>query len=848
MGDFGRIIQPVLGTAALAVAYFVPITAPYLAPLGISLLLSSGIGEISRAIAPKPSPPQEFDLANIETARRGRTVAFFEATAARDIVYGEVMKSGPIMPIALTGDENEYFHFCLLLAGHEIEDTGDLYFGDRLHDPGDPDWASHVDVRVLKGTANQAADPIMLEDLGPIGWSAKHRLRGVAYLYVVMKWDPDFWPAGFPNIKIVVKGKKPFGSWTENAASCIYDYMTDSDLGMGIPAAKINSAAFSAAQTICDQTVVMQGGGSPAPTQKRYTLNGSISTESKPIDVLEQMLTAMAGTMVYFQGEYHLYAGAYDSPTVTLTEDNLRGPITVHPRPSRKDRFNAVRGLFPKKDDLWEIRDFPPVTNATYEAEDGGDRLYMDVQLPFTDDPVRAQRIAKIMMERHRQSVTCEFPANMTAHRLAPWDTVMLDIDQLGWSSKVFRVLTWDLAPGGGIDLTLQEEASAVYDWNAEETVLDPAPNTNLPNPYTVGAPGTPSVVESLYATRDSTGVKARATVSWMASSGPFVVAYQLEHRLVGESTWRIEPRVAGTSADINDIEPGNTEFRVKAINSLNVSSAYSNTLTQEISGLSTPPSAPQNLSLSAIGGMAILRWDPSTDLDVRIGGKWLIRHSKETSGAAWNQAYTIGTALSGSESVAVLPLKAGTYLVRAEDAIGVLGTVASVTTKQATILAYTTTNTVTEHTSSPPFSGTKSNLVVDTGNLKIDLTGSPVVLTGTYGFAAGIDFGSVVRRRLTSDISLLISNETDLIDSRTSNIDTWESFDGDVDGRGDAELQYRETDDNPAGSPVTWSDWKRFDSVEVEARGVEFQAVLSVEDAAYNVLVDELAVTADQI
>ena len=841
MGNFEELIQPALGVVLVVAGIIIP-GGQFLIPIGASLLVSSAIQAVARTLAPSGGLPRPLDIAD----RTGRTVALFNAVAPRDIVYGETMKSGPIMPIALTGADNEFFHYVLPLAGHECESIGDVYFGDRKLGDGHP-IDPFVQISKVLGSPTQAADPTMLTNLGGVGWTTNHRLRGICYLYVRLTWDITIWPAGFPNVKAVVKGKKPGGAWTDNAATCIDDYMKDA-MGMMIPAAKVNTAATATAETICDELVTLQGGGSPAPTQKRYTLNGVISTGAKPIEILEGLLTAMAGAFVYQQGEFRIFAGAYVAPTVTIDQDSLRGAVVVRPRPSRRERFNAVRGLFPNMDNLWEVRDFPPVTNATYEAEDGGVRLYLDIQLPFTDNPTRAQRIAKIFLERHRQSVVVEFPANLSAHELGPWDTVNVSLAQLGWGPKVFRTLDWKLAPAWGIDLVLQEEASTVYDWTAEETVIDPAPNTTLPTPFAVAAPGVPSVVESLFVTRDSSGVKARAEVSWTLSAGPFVAAYGVEHRLVGDPLWRVEPRTAGPPYFIDDITPGNTEFRVRAFNSLQVASAYSTTLTQEITALSAPPAAPTNLSLSAIGGMAMLRWDPSTEIDVRLGGKWRIRHEKVLVGAAWNHSYTIGDALSGSESVAIVPLKEGTYLVRAEDSVGVLGAVALITTKQATILDFINTNTITEHTSSPPFPGAHSNTEVDTGNLKITTTGSPVLLTGTYTFSAGFDFASVVRRRLTTDLALVISNESDLIDSRLTNIDTWESFDGDTDGAGDLEMQFRETDDDPAGSPVTWSPWKRFDSVEVQARGVEFRALLTVNDGNFNILMSELEVVADRL
>src|SRR3990170_2184258 len=178
--------------------------------------------------------------------------------------------------------------------------------------------------------------------------------------------------------------------------------------------------------------------------------------------------------------------------------------------------------------------DFPPVTNAGYEAADGGTRLYKEIDLPFTTNARMAQRIAKIHLERARQAIVCKFPAKLGALELTTWDTVRLDIAQLGWSAKVFRILEWALTEDCGVDLTLQEEAAAIYSWSLEETVGDLAPNTGLPNPFTVQPPGAPEVTEGLYVTRDGSGVKAFVDLSWQESPDEYVQSgghYQVEYR-----------------------------------------------------------------------------------------------------------------------------------------------------------------------------------------------------------------------------------------------------------------------------------------------------------------------------
>ena len=99
---------------------------------------------------------------------------------------------------------------------------------------------------------------------------------------------------------------------------------------------------------------------------------------------------------------------------------------------------------------------------------------------------------------------------------------------RMGWTGKDFEVVSWSLvieedaanAPLLGVDLGLRETATTVYDWaSGEETLIDPAPNTTLPDPFVV-APPTSLVLTSgtaaLFLKIDGT-VVSRIKVNWTA-------------------------------------------------------------------------------------------------------------------------------------------------------------------------------------------------------------------------------------------------------------------------------------------------------------------------------------------
>src|SRR3546814_10333437 len=79
------------------------------------------------------------------------------------------------------------------------------------------------------------------------------------------------------------------------------------------------------------------------------------------------------------------------------------------------------------------------VTNATYLAEDNDERIWKDIDLPFTTSAATAQRLAKIDLERARQQMTTVWPCKLTAMRVQAGEVVKLTNSRFGWSEKPFE-------------------------------------------------------------------------------------------------------------------------------------------------------------------------------------------------------------------------------------------------------------------------------------------------------------------------------------------------------------------------------------------------------------------------
>lgn len=869
-------------------------TATVIATVLVNVAISLAVNAVGSLFKPKAS----------NLSQRGDTLTFRAPTEAARVVYGETRVGGPILFMATSsslGTPNGFLHMVIALAGHEVDSIGAVYFnGEEVQinaSTGQAGGAYAGFARVKKwlGSPDQVADADLLAAF-PGVLTAAHRFRGIAALYVRLLHSPSgVWAAGIPTITAVVRGREVYDpsnvghniavpstwTWSDNAVLCALDYlrgvpmtlMTSAierpyGLGEAVQDADINFTSAIAEASVAAELVPVIGGG----TQRRYTVNGTVDTDVAPSEILAALRGAMAGNIYFAGGQFEVAAGYYRPPAITLGDGETVAAKQTQVRRASIDLINGVKGLYVGPLNNYQPSDFPSVQDALAVAEDNGEQRWADVEFPFTNTASACQRLAWIRLQKNRQQIVTRRRFSLVALQTQIGDVVMINDEKRGWSAKPFEIVEWGLsieagengAPAIAVEATLAETASAIFDWDGSlERAVDFAPDTNLPDPRFVSPPGGPGIAEENYVTRTGAGVKTRVTVSWAASDTPFAVEYRLEYRAAGATTWTILPKTSSTLIELSDFAAGVWDFRVQAINVYGATSVYAESLGISVQGLSAAPVALTALQVQAQGNQAVLTWTQSVDLDVTEGGKIEFRHSPNMSGVTWDTATTIRDSVPGSEVSAVVPLKAGTYLVRPVDSTGNPGPIASVTSKQASQHGFTSLagSPITEN---PGFSGTKTGCSVSGGRLSLSGAGlvdsiadfdavtnfdtfGGLSTEGSYTFATAYNFGAVTRARLTSIIDVAIVSTGDSIDSRTGNIDDWDDFDGTVPGAGDAWVEFRQTDDNPSGSPV-WTNWMRLDVAEIEAWGVQLRAQLRVSDAAYNIEIITLQVKAERI
>lgn len=844
------------------------IGSAFLAKAALSIVGSLLLSAASQALAPKPKMPVQQNF--------GVRVSQRAALVPREMVYGRTRKGGTIIFMHTSGAGNSILDLVITVAAHRVQKIGAIYFDGvaAIADgatEGTGRWAGNAFVWRALGGDDQTAFASSLGAFLSELWSPAHRLRGVAAIHLRLIYNQsggqDVWPTGLPNITFDVEGKNDIFDprtdtvgYTENAALCLADYMTHPVYGLSaVIGQDIDEDDLIASANICAESVLLSGGGSEA----RYTCNGIVSLDQSRQAIIQSLLTAMQGTCAFAAGKWHIHAGAYRVPTVTLTADDARpGGIRVVTRQSMAENFNAVRGTFVSPENDWQPDDFPAYASPVYLAEDNAERRWKDIALPFTVSASMAQRLAKVDLERQRRQITVEFSGKLKCWEAKVGDTITLDYPRLGWAAKPFEVkaLRVELVGGQLLPvLTLRETSPLVYSWDASEAqIYAAAPRTTLPGPFDIDAPGITSAIEELYVTRQGDGVKALVRLGWSASVSRSVIAYEIEGRLDG-GEWTLLGRTSALTFEALDVTPGFWQFRVRAESILGVRSAWAEIVIQ-VFGLLGTPSALTGVSLQSAGGLAVLKWDLHSDLDVRIGGQIVIRHSTSLA-PTWASSVSVDE-VAGGMTIGVVPLMPGAYILRARDSSGILGPVSIVQTAGIQALPFLAIGTLQED---DEFAGARSDVAIVGTTLQLSdgtlfsshasiaalpSVGYPsgvVDVTGIYEFATVFDFATIKTVRLRRDLDVASIRVLDRIGQRVGNVSTWESFSGAVGAEGDVWVEVATTDDDPSGSPI-WSDWSLVENDEITARGVKARAILTTDDANFTPRVSRLRLHADEV
>jgi hypothetical protein len=422
-----------------------------------------------------------------------------------------------------SGTDQEYVDYIIAVAAHKVASITEIWFEEKqawtLAGGVTSTYSGYLDVAVR--TEGAADNYISIN--GGTKWGSSRRLTGCAYVHLRLKRTGDDKKAespllsGLPSrVTIIGDGALlydprkdstvPGGSGTHRVTDQstwgAYTNADDTDnpalqllwwllgweingklsVGCGVPYGRIDMESFITAANICDETITLAIGG----TQKRYRTSGTASDSDDRMEIINNFLASMNGTLRDNGGKLTVTAMKNDLADYVLTfnEGDMIGGFDWQQTRGLTENYNIARGRYvdPSANSLYQMVDYPEVGFA---PSDGIERV-MSLDLPYVEDGRRAQRIAKQVLQRNQYRGMFSATFNVKALGCQVGDVVRLSLEALGWSNKLFRVVSQEIRFDGQVPMALVEENAAIYAWDADDlapvtptapTIYDPLNN-----------------------------------------------------------------------------------------------------------------------------------------------------------------------------------------------------------------------------------------------------------------------------------------------------------------------------------------------------------------------------------
>lgn len=435
------------------------------------------VKKIKEAIFGKPPSPVNVDTSKYEEptfsdlGSAGILVTSTGSNSAIPVIYGKTRTGGTQVFIKAEGNytpsgaaqiNNAFLHLAIVICEGEINNVNKIYFDDVLaatnqSSSGNSDswtiaspWTDYVTVNFRAGSDSQTSISALQSQMGN-----NPHFKGIAYVYLKLKYHSDVWKNGMPSITFEVEGKKVPAtsdgtslSYSENPARCILDYLTNTRYGKGIPVSQIDLTSFASAESHFDTSGV------------NFHCRGNLFTGVNMYDNTIDLMTSCNSSLA-LGDKYRLVPEKSGTSVMDLNDSNTIGSISYQ-LASKGGLLNSVKVKF--MDETTEYKDnINVLENSTLKTQDNGNLLQSELYLPFTKTSTIANRLATHRLNQSRQSHMISLKATIEAIKLTPGDVVRVTNETFRITNKLFRVVETQVLPQSEIELVLKEYDDGVY-------------------------------------------------------------------------------------------------------------------------------------------------------------------------------------------------------------------------------------------------------------------------------------------------------------------------------------------------------------------------------------------------
>lgn len=533
-------------------------------------------------------------------------------------LYGLNKVGGNDVYMATTGTDNKKLWIVQTLSEglcngiQQVDGVDQVFLGEKLYTEYRP-TSPLVTCHFHDGAGDQVVDA----DLAAAVPEWTDCLRNTCYIVYEIDYHPD-WFQSLPQRTVMLEGRHVYdfrdSTWkySANAALVLYSYLTDESFPLEYDSALFDLTTWTDAADYCDA--------------KSFTWQGSISSETSPMDVINDICAHFRGKLTWDGAQLGLKIIDlnYESAVMALTDayilrdESGRVQVTVS-QPGLWDTPDGLRVRFVSADKGY-VEDCVIVGSETGQIE--------ELSLPGCRSREQAHIIGLYELERLKLGRVVSGTFRDDAGRLEPYDVVTLTVADLGITSALMRVLSAEVQTSGLVSLSMVYEAESLYDdlYNLETDALYvcdlPDPTAEPPNV------GNVTVAEEVYAYRLRSFT--RLTVTFDEPAGYPWYDHVDVYLSFDNVNWEyLFP--ARTSFQVDPLEEGQRYYlRLKTVSSRGVRQADSSDLliSHIVLGRTAVPASVASLSAIVNSNAVNLFADKVVDDDVelyefRLGSSW---------------------------------------------------------------------------------------------------------------------------------------------------------------------------------------------------------------------------------
>lgn len=379
--------------------------------IAVSLAISGAQYALQRALAPGQSNTRVNDPGSTGNTR--------QPVPPQRIVYGKNKVGGSIF--FLDDSKPPYLYTGVLISARRVTSFLTVKIGttevnfDSAGNCLTTGYAGKVFASFRDGDPDQAIDPLIHADFPNI--ATTFRQRGIATAVFKFFYGADrdefesLWGnVLFPNPLITVEGCPVYDprdptqdrddetTWKyTNNASLIQADWARQPYGVNANPDMAEWDKIAEAADYDDELVGLKDG----TFEKRFTIDGVVTLDQSPRDVMEAMLTANRGQLVLSKGRWWVSSSKPRPIVKTIHDGIVVGASDFRAQKPLRDLVNKVSGTFIAEERDFQPADGPVLERSDYETADG-EELAQAITLPFTLGNERFQRLQKAYLDESR--------------------------------------------------------------------------------------------------------------------------------------------------------------------------------------------------------------------------------------------------------------------------------------------------------------------------------------------------------------------------------------------------------------------------------------------------------------